>query len=248
MDEPPFPYAWMNQTGYSIGQYKGLKTDGFYNTEEEAANHPNSTIDGNRVQPGDLRYVDANGDNFIDSRDHVHIGYANLPRYTFGANLDFSYKGFGLSALFSGSAEGSFLMSGFYLLNPFYQTNGAAFRFQYDGRWTPEKAAQGVEPTFPRASLRTFSTINGQTSDFWLKSSDHIRLKNVEISYTFSKLGILAKSGLSGIRVYANGNNLITWSKLIDGIDPEQQDSGGASTGYLYPMTRTYNFGVNIQF
>jgi len=248
MDEPPFPYPWMNETGYSIGQYKGLETNGFYNTEEEAANHPNSTIDGNRVQPGDLRYVDANGDNFIDSRDHVPIGYANLPRYTFGANFDFSYKGFGLSALFSGSAEGSFMMSGFYLMNPFYQTHNAAFAFQYEGRWTPEKAAQGIEPTFPRASLRTYSSINGQPSDFWLKSTDHIRLKNVEVSYTFSNLGILAKSGLSGMRIYANGNNLLTWSSLIDGIDPEQQDSGGANTGYLYPMTRIFNFGVNIQF
>lgn len=248
MDEPPYPHAWMNQTGYSIGQYKGLQNDGFYNTAEEAAKHINSTVDGNRVQAGDLRYKDANGDNFIDTKDHVPIGHTNLPRYTFGANLDFSYKGFSLSALFTGSAEGSFMISGFYLMNPFYMTNGAAFNFQYEDRWTPEKVAQGISPGYPRASLRNYSNINGQTSDFWLRSSDHIRLKNVEVGYTFSKLGILKRSGLDAIRVYANGNNLITWSGLMEGIDPEQQQGGGASEGYLYPMTRIYNFGLTIQF
>ncbi|MCW3115916.1 MAG: hypothetical protein JWR18_4312 [Segetibacter sp.] len=248
MDEPSYPYAWMNQTAYSIGQYKGLRTNGFYNTEEEASNRPYSNIDGNKVQPGDIRYVDINSDGMIDSKDIVPIGYSNLPRYAFSSNVNFSYKGFAASILFIGTAQGSFPLTNFYLLNPFYQTNGAAMQFQYDGRWTPEKAAQGITPTFPRASLRTFSTQNGVMSDFWLKSTDFIRLKNVELSYTFNNIGALERSGLKGIRLFVTGNNLYTWSHLVDGIDPEQQDSGGANSGYLYPMTRIYNFGVNIQF
>jgi hypothetical protein len=184
----------------------------------------------------------------IDSKDIVPIGYSNLPRYAFSSNVNFSYKGFAASILFIGTAQGSFPLTNFYLLNPFYQTNGAAMQFQYDGRWTPEKAAQGITPTFPRASLRTFSTQNGVMSDFWLKSTDFIRLKNVELSYTFNNIGALERSGLKGIRLFVTGNNLYTWSHLVDGIDPEQQDSGGANSGYLYPMTRIYNFGVNIQF
>lgn len=248
-DEPPYPYPWLNQTGFSIGQYKGLRSAGFYNTKEEANSHPNSNIDGNKVQAGDIRYVDINGDGIIDAKDNVPIGYSNLPRYAFSSTLGFGYKGFTISILFIGTAQGSFPLTTFYFLNPFYSTNGAAMQFQYDGRWTPEKVAQGIIPTFPRASLRSFSTINGATSDFWLKSTDFIRLKNVEISYTFSKLGALSRAGrVRGIRVYINGNNLYTWSHLISGIDPEQQDSGGASAGYLYPLTRIFNFGTTVQF
>ena len=128
-------------------------------------------------------------------------------------------------------------------------TNGAALQFQYDGRWTPEKAAQGITPTFPRASTRNYDTQNGAMNDLWLKSSQYVKLKNVEIGYNFTKLGSLKRIGLSGVRIYVTGNNLYTWgSKLIDGYDPEQMDAGGASDGYLYPPMKSYNFGVNVQF
>ena len=127
--------------------------------------------------------------------------------------------------------------------------NGAAFDFQYDNRWTPEKAAQGTEATFPRASMRTYDTQNGAPNDMWLKPTHFLRLRNVELGYNFTNLGKLREYGLSGIRVFVNGNNLLTWfSKLPSGFDPEQQDSSGASSGYLYPPTRTYNAGFSIQF
>lgn len=248
MDEPNYPYLWMNETGFQVGQYKGYYNSGFYNTPEEVNNRPYSTLDGNHVQTGDLRYVDINGDGKLDTYDDVPIGYSNLPQYVFSWTLGLSYKGFAISALFTGSAKGSFPMTSFYLLNPFYQTSGAALQYEYDGRWTPEKAEKGIQPTFPRASLRTYSTQNGIQSNFWLHSTDFIRLKNLEVSYSFTQLGALGKVGVRAIKLYANGNNLYTWSHLIDGIDPEQQDTGGASDGYLYPMTRVYNFGINIQF
>jgi hypothetical protein len=248
MDEPAYPYSWMNQTGFCLGQFKGLQSDGFYNTAEEAINRPYSSTDGNKVQPGDIRYVDINGDGKIDAQDKVPIGYTNSPRYAFNSTLGLGYKGFAISLLFIGTAQGSMPLTSFYIMNPFYMTSGAAEQFQYDGRWTPEKAAQGITPTFPRASMRTFSTQNGVLSDFWLKSTDFIRLKNIEVSYTFSKIGFLKRAGVNGLRLFFNGNNIITWTKLMDGLDPEQQNSGGASDGYLYPMTRIYSFGVNIQF
>ena len=247
-DEPSNQFEWMNATGYSIGQYKGLLTDGFYNTWEEVMQRPYSRYDGNKVQPGDLRYVDITGDNIIDEKDFVPIGYSNFPRYTFGANLNLGYKGFGLSLLFTGTAQGS-MPTDFYMRYPFYMGKGVAFKHQYNGRWTPEKVQQGITPTFPRASLRTGDNINGVAfSDFWLQSTDHIKLKNVEISYLLEKHKWLEKSGINSIRFSLSGNNLYTWSKMLPGYDPEQQDSNGAASGYLYPMTRVYNVGVNIQF
>ena len=249
MDEPAYPYAWMNTTGFCLGQFKGLSSEGLYNTAEEAINRPYSSTDGNKVQPGDIRYVDINGDGMIDAQDKVPIGYTNSPRYSFNSTIIVGYKGFSISMLFIGTAQGSMPLTSFYITNPFYMTSGAAEQFQYDGRWTPEKAAQGIPATFPRASLRTYSTQNAASfSDFWLKSTDFIRLKNIEVSYMFSKIGFLKRAGINGLRLFFNGNNIYTWTKLMDGLDPEQQNSGGASDGYLYPMTRIYNFGVNIQF
>ncbi len=246
-DEPANEFEWMNATGYSIGQYKGFLTDGFYNTWEEVMQRPYSRYDGNKVQPGDIRYVDVTGDNIIDEKDRVPIGYSNFPRYSFGANLNVGYKGFGLSVLFTGTAQGSMPLD-FYMRYPFYMGRGVAFKHQYEGRWTPEKAANGVQPTFPRASLRTGDNINGLFSDFWLLSTDHIKLKNVEISYLLDKNEWLKKNGITSVKISVSGNNLYTWSDMLPGYDPEQKDSNGAASGYLYPMTRVYNVGVNIQF
>ena len=247
LSEPTYPYEWMNTTGYSIGQYKGYLTNGFYNTQEEVAQHLYSTFDGNKVQLGDIRYVDVNGDGTLDTRDRVPIGYSNFPRYTFGSGLNVGYKSVSLSVLFTGSAQGSMPVD-FYMMNPFFQGGGTAFKYQYEGRWTPEKAANGITPTFPRASTRTQSSISGLFSDFWLQSTDHIRLKNVELAYMLQNKAFLQRVNISAVRLYLNGNNLYTWSKMIPGYDPEQQDSGGAASGYLYPMTRVFNFGVNVTF
>ena len=246
-DEPNNPHPWMNETGYAIGQYRGYLTNGFYNTWQEVMQRPYSRFDGNKVQPGDLRYVDVNGDGVIDEKDRVPIGYANFPRYTFGANLNVGYKGFEISVLFTGTAQGSMPLD-FYTRNPFYMGTGAAFQHQYDGRWTPEKAQNGITPTFPRASMRTGDNINGLFSDFWLLSTDHIKLKNIEVSYLLQKKMWLDKAGISSVKLSVSGNNLYTWSKMHDGYDPEQQDSNGAASGYLYPMTRTYSVGLNVQF
>lgn len=254
MDEPENPHEWMNSTGFSMSQYKGLKSDGFYNTEEEVNNRPFVDFVGNKVQVGDIRYVDINNDGIINDKDHVPIGYSNLPRYTFGGNIDLSWKGFSISALFTGSYKGSMAMYGSenFFINPFIRSVGAALDWQYEGRWTPEKAAQGIKCTFPRASMYNAGTQNaapGQLSDFWLRSTEFLKLKNLEISYSFNNLEALKRIGLSSARIYINGNNLYTWfSKLEDGFDPEVMDTSYNSEGFLYPPLRSYNIGISIQF
>lgn len=252
MDEPSFPYPWMNATGFSLGQYKGYYNDGFYNNAAEANNRPRSTVNGNRVQAGDLRYVDMNGDGLLDINDQVPIGFSNLPQYAFNWSLGFNYKGFGLSALFIGTKNGSLPLADFRavedspIINPFARGNSGAMEYQYEGRWTPEKVEQGITPTFPRATMTNATTQNAVGSNFWLISSDFVRLKNVEVSYSFGTIKLSDKVNFRNIRVYANGNNLYTFGSHI--MDPEQQDAGAVSRGYLYPITRVYNFGVNVQF
>lgn len=248
MDEPAYPYAWMNTTGFSIGQYRGVKSEGFYNSDAEASNRPYVQEGGNMVHAGDIRYVDINGDGLIDDKDYIPLGYSNLPRMNFNATLNISWRGAYVSALFTGTAMGSMRMDDFYILNPFYMTNGAALQWHYDERWTPEKAAAGDKITFPRASLNNYNTQNKLPNDLWIRSSQFIRLKNLEAGYSLPEKW-LKKGYVSGVRIYASSNNLFTWgSKLLSGYDPEQADQGGARNGYLYPPTRSYNLGVNISF
>lgn len=254
MDEPSNSYNWLNATGFAYGQYKGFKTNGFYNTSEETFNRPYSSIDANKVQPGDMKYIDINGDGIIDRNDKVPIGNSNLPRYYFGSTVNFGYKGLELAVLFTGSAKGTMTMwssEASSLVSPFFMLYSNSFAFQYDNRWTPEAVATGQTPSFPRASTLNNSNQNGANqSDFWLMPTDFIKLKNVELSYRFTNLGKMKRMGLSGIRIYVSGNNLHTWkkSKLLDGFDPEQADVGSAATGYIYPPTQIYNAGLNLQF
>ncbi|RYZ50865.1 MAG: SusC/RagA family TonB-linked outer membrane protein, partial [Sphingobacteriales bacterium] len=150
--EAPFPYPWMNVTGYSIGQYKGLLTDGFYNTQEELNNRPYNSYGAN-ARLGDIKFKDITGDGIINDQDLVPIGYSNLPQVAYNLSVGFSYKGFDVSALFIGTARGSFPQFYYILTTPFAQTKGTALQYMYDGRWTQEKVANGQPITYPAISL-----------------------------------------------------------------------------------------------
>jgi TonB-linked SusC/RagA family outer membrane protein len=247
-DEAPYKYDWMNDTGYSIGQYKGYKNIGFFNNNEEVNNRPYTSANGNKIQPGDLRYVDVNGDGVITASDRVPIGYSNLPLYSFSSTIGFSYKGFDISALFTGSAKGSITFQSENLSTPFFKEHGQAMQWQYDGRWTPEKVAAGITPTFPRAAFNNSSNNNGSSlSDFWMRPNDYIKLKNIEMGYSFQELATKLK--LSKIRISLSANNVwLIKSSVIDGIDPEQLDAGYSVRGFIFPMTSAYMAGINIEF
>jgi TonB-linked SusC/RagA family outer membrane protein len=243
-------FPWMMQTGYPIGQKFGLRTEGFYNTQEELNNRPYNTFNANKTALGDVRYRDITGDGLIDNRDIVPVDYSNLPQYTFGFKTGFNYKGFDLSALFTGSAKGSFNLAGYQFVNaPFFQVAGNVMDWQYEGRWTPEKVASGQEVLFPRATINGGAGQNANflNSDLYFIRTDYFRLKNLEVGYRFQSAGLLRKAGISAMRLYANGNNLVTFkSDLMKyGIDPEANDGGGYS---IYPITRAFVFGANITF
>ena len=254
MAEAPNPYDWMNQTGHSIGQYYGYKTDGFYDTLEELNNRPYFSQSANAVTLGDIKYIDLNGDGVIDSKDMAPIGYPNRPLLNFGGKIGLSYKGFDVKVILSGTGMGTYYVAR--ITSPFFKRAGNAFLWQYEGRWTPEKVASGAKITYPRAVYDASQDHYdfGPKSDLWALSSDHLRIKNVEIGYTFpGNSPLLARARISALRVYANANNLLTLFDQMSryGIDPETKDNLGGSEGnisYVFPLTRTVNFGVNINF
>ena len=151
-----------------------------------------------------------------------------------------------LKLLFTGSKDGSYYLPSGYTI-PFYKNAGNAWKWQYDGRWTEAKYQAGEEITYPRAVYSGDTSHNNfLTSDYWMVSSDHSKLKNVELGYTFD----LGRGGrdviLQGVRVYVNANNIYTFPNKLSryGIDPETTDG----STYVYPLTRIIMAGISFRF
>ena len=241
------PYPWMNATGFAIGQRFGLVSDGLFNTPEELAARPYNTYTANKATLGDIRYKDLDGDGLINQNDVAPIGYPNYAMYHFNLKGQIAYKGFDLKVLFTGSMGGSFYLNSGYTI-PFYKNAGNAWKWMYDGRWTEERYLAGEDITYPRVAWSADNSHNNYlTSDYWLKSTDHIKLKNVEMGYTFDiHGGLLSRAHIDALRLFMNANNVYTFKNELTpyGIDPEATN---AST-YIYPLTKIVTFGANLRF
>ena len=246
MDESPTPYPYKYKTGQSLGQYYGLICDGIYNTWEEVndPNRPESSWQNDRLQPGDLIYRDVNGDGVIDDNDQVPIGYSNFPEVVYGISLGLEWKGLDFSILFQGAANVSLQYSRYYTRG--FGEDFSAPRYLLDESWTWERYVNGETINYPHLSEGDVTNKhNYQNSTFWTRDASYIRLKNLEIGYTFS--GRLLKAAkISSARIFVNGNNLFTWSHMLPGIDPEVGQQ--ATNQEAYPVTKTYNIGFTIKF
>lgn len=246
MDETNKQYPYQTRTGHRFNQYFGYVAEGFYNTWEEVnnANRPVSDFNNNKIQPGDIKYKDINGDGIINSYDQVPIGYSDFPEITYGFSLGANWKGFDISILFQGSDHVSFRCSK--KANRGFQENGSAVDYLKDYSWTPERYANGDEIRFPRLSSSNSNEHNYLSSTLWVEDASYLRLKNLEVGYTFSGK-LLQKIGLESARLYVNGTNLVTWSDLFPGEDPEipSYNDGNYEP---YPIVKTVNMGLNVQF
>ncbi|MCI6619396.1 MAG: TonB-dependent receptor [Prevotella sp.] len=244
-DEITYPYEWMQRTGKPVGQSFGYVFDGFF-TEEEAAKYDQLrgkeggiADQGSGFIPlaGDVKYKDLNGDLKIDEKDVRDIGYPNYPLYSLGVNMGLSWKGLDFSVTFAGAFQTSRLLSLPYRI-PFGEMNNwSLMRYMIDDAWTPEK---GDAATAPAISLRSKSH-NYLDSDLWLRNASYVRLKNIEIGYSFPKR-ITRSLRLNTLRVAVSGYNLLTFDNLKVS-DPEANPDGRT-----YPLIKVLNFGLNIGF
>jgi hypothetical protein len=228
-------YGYQSGIGKRVYQPIGLVSQGFFQNADEITNGPTQTY-SSRIIPGDLKYKDVNGDGIVNDFDRVEIGYSTIPEIQYGITLDVSYKNFDLSVLFQGSAHSSVYFDEFGYV-PF-DRQGTALREQLNS-WTPENAATA---TYPRIDIGANAN-NTRLSTFTQQSGDYVRLKNAEIGYSFTQ-SLLRKAGLKRLRVFANGQNLFTWSE-IKFVDPEY---GSGGIGNTYPQQKVYNFGVRLEF
>ncbi|MFC2115854.1 SusC/RagA family protein, partial [Bacteroidota bacterium] len=234
--EPSHRYPWMDETGFSVGQYRSYRNEGFYDTEEELANRPYYLIGGNSLQGGDLISVDINGDGIINTSDIVPTGFNDLPEVFFGLSAGCSYKGFDMSVLFQGASNFYTRVTG---PSAWAFNNGmAATLARHLERWNEERLETGLPISEPRLMQDGGEGVNTKEMGFYLRDRTYLRLRNAEIGYryTFTK-----NLGVEYIRFYINGVNLYTWSKMGD-FDPETPNS------VIYPIMRTFNLGASVQF
>jgi hypothetical protein len=218
--------------GYPINSHWGYLTDGLFQTEEEIKNYPTYAAG---TQPGDVKFVDLNGDGTINASDMTYLG-TTFPKYTFGSNLNFSFKGFSLNLLFQGAAKVKTRLAG--ALGEFGNQEGFTHKILTDDYWTPER----TDARFPRPIK--FDLRNVSTSDRMLVDGFYLRLKNIQLLYQLPS-ALTQKAFIQRAAVYLSGTNLLTFSKLNEwNLDPEVE-SGRAM---YYPQTALYTLGVNLNF
>jgi TonB-linked SusC/RagA family outer membrane protein len=189
------------------------------------------------VKPGDIRYVDQNGDGIINGLDIVRTDFNFVPKSVYGFGASVGVKNFDLNFLFQGTIGRSIYIQ--QLVNAGNTNNGFINQFSED-RWTPSNP----NAPFPRLLIADRGN-NTAASDFWVRSGDYIRLRNVELGYSLPA-SFVKKLKLSQLRFYVGGLNLLTFDKLgkLD-IDPELPESGFNSS---YPYMKIYSFGINLKF
>lgn len=238
-DEPALMTEYRKEEGHPIGQYYGLVCDGFVTQADiDGGQLPTSTFGD--VKVGDLKYRDMNNDGFIDERDETFIGYSDVPENMFALTLGANYKGWGFSIMFQGVNK----VSRYYDAEAMYAfVNGGKVKEHHLQRWDPAQSEEYnlANAQYPLLHYDSYGDHNQRQNSFFLKNGAFVRLKNIELSYTLPKEWIKVV-GMSNCRLYVNANNLVTWDHLDGLTDPESNGSN------RYPIMKTVNFGVNINF
>ena len=243
-------YATLTDVGHPIGSFYLLQKEGIFQSAQEVFTH---AYQGPGVKPGDVKYKDVSGpdgapDGIVDGYDRTYVG-SPIPKLTYGFTANVRYKSIDLSAFFQG-VHGNKLynqvntdIEGFY--RAFNITERVATHY-----WTGE----GSTNEFPRLSW-TGASNNKQPSDRFLEDGSYLRLKNLQLGYTFGEK-ILAPVHVASVRLYASVQNLFTFTKYT-GLDPEQGTNsnslgdGVRATGIdfgTYPSARTFTVGINAGF
>jgi TonB-linked SusC/RagA family outer membrane protein len=224
------------EVGKPMGYFYGYKTDGIFQTQAEVDAHPSQVALGANAAPGDIRYVDLNGDGVIDTKDKTDIGNP-IPDATMGFNLQLNYKSLDFAVF-------TFASVGNDMVRNYERTLSDANRINYVlDRWT----GPGTSNSTPRVT--TGATSNNVFSNYFVEDASYVRIQNVQLGYTLNP-EISKRAGVSKLRLYAGVNNLYTFTKY-KGFDPGASNGapigGGIDYGF-YPIPRTYLMGLNINF
>ncbi len=228
--------SWEYRTGQAVMQQWGLQVsdEKFFKDQSDIDASPKSSYGS--VQPGDVKYVDQNGDKVIDSQDFVPLGNTSVPEWNFGLTLGCEYKGFDFNVLFTGIANRSLFIS-----------NNVLWGMQDNNKITAEVAENswGVSstPQYPRLTNQV-NLNNYQRSSLWLKNMDFLRIQTLEIGYSLPKK-MLSKANISEVRFFVNGYNLFSFDSMSKYNLSAEIPNAGVT---LYPETRVINIGTSLKF
>lgn len=225
--------------GFPVGHFVGYKTNGIFQSQEEVFSHINQNGDllQPNAAPGDLIFIDVNGDGTINSDDITDIG-SPWPDHVIGFNLQADYKGFDLGILLSAQLGHDIFRA--YERSDISFTN---YQEEWLDRWTPENPGA----KYPRLVINDPNN-NQRPSDFYVEDGSFLRLRNVQFGYSLPD-HIADKLKLSGLRIYVSGMNLLTITNY-SGLDPDIGSNGwildtGIDKGF-YPSNRTFGGGITI--
>ena len=253
--KPRFGNSWDEYRNSAVNRWSninwGYQVVGRFQSQQEIdAYNVDNDGQGNRTQlPGDFVYKDVNGDGIISNLDERPIGYAEgaTPYFNYAFNGTLGYKGFTLQVDVVGAGLQTFRREVEQRI-PF-QNNGTSPNYIFEDRWHHADPFNADSPwiagTYPAVRKDSPSHANyNKRSDFWVTNVRYLRLRNLEVGYNLPKT-FLNKFGVSAMRVYTNGTNLISFDNLkAIGVDPEIASNGAL----VYPPQRLYNAGFSITF
>jgi len=246
VEEPEYKSRYRFLSGQPINQPFGYIAERLFVDDKEAINSPSQSFGGPLPQGGDIKYRDVNKDGIINQDDQVPIGLPTTPQIIYGFGVSAGFKGFDINAFFQGLARESFFINatsqndrywGLYGTTPFVN-NAQILKAYAENHWSEEN--QSLYALWPRLSTYDIAN-NQQQSTWWLRDGSFMRLKSLEIGYTFPK-SLTRRGYMENLRIYFNGLNLITWSHF-NLWDPEM-----AGQGFGYPIQKVFNVGINANF
>jgi TonB-linked SusC/RagA family outer membrane protein len=254
-EEPDYSSEpWRSRVGRSTSQQWGYVAERLFVDDNEVFNSPQQVI-GGEVRGGDLKYVDINKDGIINSSDQVPIGYPTNPEIVYGFGISSGYKNFDFSCFFQGLARESFWLedtNSSRSISPFANTGSLTdvvdgssligvnqvLKVIADSYWSEENP--NIYAFWPRLSIDRLPN-NYARNTWFMRDGSFLRLKTVEVGYSLPEQ-FARKLGMSSLRLYYSGNNLMVFSKFKL-WDPEM-----AGNGLGYPVQQVHNFGLHLTF
>ena len=241
-------YATLTAVGHPIGSFYMYQMEGIFQNDADIFKH---AYQGNYIRPGDVKFKDQNGDGVIDEKDRTYLGSA-IPKFTYGLTTNLQYSNFDFSVFFQGSYGNKLYLQVNQDIEGFYRAFNLTQRV-YDEHWHGE----GTSNTMPRVSWLG-STNNKTPSSRFLEDASYLRMKNIQLGYTFSSK-LMQGAHIKSLRIYVSAQNLLTFTKYT-GLDPEMhisdnvknEDTKGDVTAGIdwgtYPSAKSYFFGINLNF
>ncbi|HUX57471.1 MAG TPA: TonB-dependent receptor [Bacteroidales bacterium] len=261
VERAPYTSSWDRWKNGNTDRWNdmiwGYSYAGQFQTIDEVIYYPgqNGTQGNLKELPGDYKYEDITGDGVINNNDMLPLLWNGQPKLFYGITFNGQWKGFDFNALFQGSGKYTLKFNANYVTVLMF--NGANQPAYFWDRWhlsdPYDPTSAWVAGKYPPSRMNKDVGSMYKESDRWRYDASYLRFKNLGIGYTFAQT-VIKKVGLSNLRVYCNASNIFTiCQKIVKPFDPEKlpestATAGNFNSGYTYPLTKSFNFGINVTF